>query len=248
MEALFKLSTPDGKEIQGTVRAASRRAASAIVFVHGITGHSSEHIFYNAARFFPHHGIDAIRFDLYPGGPTGRLLPQCALSTHAGDVNLVLKHFRKLYKNLFLVGHSLGGPTVLSSNLKLADAVLLWAPACSEVLFDPKVPLIQLIKGTELYKTCWAVEAVVGRQMAREMLAFPKSQDAAKRLELPVFVACGENDVFLKGAQNYHDFAPGRPRKFCVIKGGGHQFNEGDTALELYAQTQKFIARVLKQK
>lgn len=243
METSFALPTRDHKKIMGTLRRAINREQSdaAIIFVHGLTGHSSEHIFYNAARFFPSKGLDAIRFDLYPGGLEGRLLPECSITTHASDLNQVLEYFRPKYKRIYLAGHSLGSVTVLSARMQLADAVLLWSPGASEILFDPKLPIIKLLKGTELYKTCWAVEGVIGKEMARQMLNFPPSQAAAKVLCRPTFVACGENDVFLPAAHNYYKFCPSSPKEFAEIKGGGHQFNEGDTAQELYEKSWGFI-------
>lgn len=244
MEVPFSLHTHDHKKIQGTVRPAPAKSEAAIIFVHGLTGHSSEHLFYNAARFFPEKGVDAIRFDLYPGGLEGRLLPECSITTHVGDMNLVLEHFRPKYKKIYLVGHSLGAVTVLSGKVQLADAILLWAPAGSEVLFDPTFPIIKLLKGTELYKTCWAVESVIGKEMAAQMLKFPKSPQAAKFLTRPTFVGCGDQDVFVEASRNYFKHCPSQPKELVIITGGGHQFNEGDTALELYEECWKFIEKL----
>lgn len=250
METPFSLHTHDHKRILGTVRPAAatkdgedkeNKTKEAIIFVHGLTGHSSEHIFYNAARFFPTNGIDAIRFDLYPGGIEGRLLPECSITTHVGDLNLVLEHFRPKYDKIYLVGHSLGAVTVLSAKVQLADAIILWAPASSEILFDPTLPIVKLLKGTELYKTCWAVESVIGKEMARQMAKFPRSPQAAKMLTRPTFVACGADDVFVQASKNYYEFCPSSPKGLTIIKHAGHQFNEGDTALELYEASLKFL-------
>lgn len=252
MELPFALHTYDYKKISGTIRQPEvksgsteglrrDKAESAIIFVHGLTGHSSEHIFYNAARFFPARGLDAIRFDLYPGGLEGRILPECSITTHTSDLNQVLEHFRPKYKKLFLVGHSLGSVTLLSAKMQLADAILLWAPAGSEILFDPSMPIIKLMKGTELYRTCWAVESVMGHEMARQMYAFPPSKAAARTLCRPTFVGCGADDVFVKAARNYHDFCPSSPKALKIIANAGHQFNEGDTAQELYEASWEFV-------
>jgi pimeloyl-ACP methyl ester carboxylesterase len=241
MELPFVIPTPDRKKIQGTLRPAPEKSEQAIIFVHGLTGHSSEHIFYNAARFFPAHGMDAIRFDLYPGGIEGRLLPECSITTHAADLNLVLEYFRPKYKKLFLVGHSLGAVTVLSSKMQLCDGILLWAPGASEILFDSKMPIVKLLKGTELYKTCWAVEGVIGKEMAVQMLHFPPSRAAAKTLCRPTFVACGAEDVFLEASRSYYEHCPCNPKGLKIIERAGHQFNEGDTALELYEASWEFL-------
>jgi pimeloyl-ACP methyl ester carboxylesterase len=125
--------------------------------------------------------------------------------------------------------------------MQLADSLQLWAPGASEVIFDPKLPLIQLMKGTELYRTCWALEAVIGKEMARQMTLFPPSKVAAKSLCRPTFVACGDQDAFLGVSINYHKHCPSEPKAFIEIKGAGHQFNEGDTALELYEKSLEFI-------
>ncbi len=244
MELPFSLHTHDHKKIQGTVRPAAQKSDTAIIFVHGLTGHSSEHLFFNAARYFPAKGMDAIRFDLYPGGLEGRLLPECTITTHVGDLNLVLEHFRPKYKKIYLVGHSLGAVTVLSAKVQLCDAICLWAPASSEILFDARLPIIQLLKGTELYKTCWAVESVIGKEMANQMLKFPKSPEAAKFLTRPTFIGCGDQDVFVEASRSYLKHCPSEPKELVLIKDGGHQFNEGDSALELYEATWKFISKL----
>ena len=245
MELPFSLHTHDHKRIQGTVRPANapagNKATAAIIFVHGLTGHSSEHIFYNGARFFQAKGVDAIRFDLYPGGVNGRLLAECTITTHVGDLNLVLEHFRPKYEKIYLVGHSLGAVTVLSAKVSLADALILWAPAASEILLNKELPIIKLLKGTELYKTCWAVESIVGTQMAQQMFHFPKAAIAAQKLTRPTFIACGEEDVFADSAKVYFDHCPSTPKGLHLIKGAGHNFNEGDTAAELHEASWKFL-------
>ena len=69
MERSVNIRAGDGKTISGTYTPSvnPRHTKGMIIFVHGFTGHQNEHIYYNAARFFPRKGFATFRFDLYPG-------------------------------------------------------------------------------------------------------------------------------------------------------------------------------------
>src|SRR3989304_3753719 len=125
METQLKIKTPDKHIIYGTLRPAKRKSSTLLIFVHGLAGHQDEHIFYNGARYFSEKGINTFRFDLYTGEKGGRILTKCGISTHAKDLDTVVKHFRKKFKEIFVAGHSLGGLTIQASNTDLVDGVIL---------------------------------------------------------------------------------------------------------------------------
>jgi predicted alpha/beta-fold hydrolase len=120
MEKQLKIKTPDKHTIYGFLRLHDKRKSKTlVVLVHGLTGSPNEHFHYNGARFLSKHGLASFRFSLYIDAPGGRKLHECGVSTHIKDLNTVLKFFRKKFKKVFVVGHSLGGITVLSADLSL---------------------------------------------------------------------------------------------------------------------------------
>ena len=110
MESNITIPTPDDYLIHGILR---DKGTTLVIFVHGLAGNVHQALFYNASRFFANKGYATFCFDLYSGEEKGRLLSECSIETHAADVTTVLKHFCSKYDKIYLVGHSLGGPSIL---------------------------------------------------------------------------------------------------------------------------------------
>ena len=139
MEKLFQISTDDDHIIYGTLNS-KNESNSLIIFVHGFTGSQNEHIHFNGSKFFNEHGFDTFRFDLYSGEEKGRLLEETSLEIHSKDVNAVISIFENEYKNIFLIGHSLGGPVIGLSNLDTITSICLWDPSIRLDTFVKKEP------------------------------------------------------------------------------------------------------------
>ncbi len=109
MEKQIHIETSDDHIIYGTLNFALKDSDKLIIFVHGLSGHQNEHIFYNAARFFPQNGFSTFRFDLYSGESKGRILSKTSIKDHVQDLDTIIQHFKSQFKHIVLVGHSLGG-------------------------------------------------------------------------------------------------------------------------------------------
>lgn len=241
METPLTLKTPDGKEIFGTLNKGRIPTDKLLVFVHGLGAHANGHVFYNAARYFPTQGIDTCRFDLYPGGATGRFLRECTVETHVSDLNLVLGQLRPQYERVFLAGYSMGGMVVQLADEKLFDALILIASAAREVLDD--TPIITPY-GQE-YVANFGVQYLLSKEMFASMKDLPSISEAAQKISKPLLVVCGGNDTFMSYSRQYHDMASSSIKRFKVIPGTGHNFNEGNTAQDLYAEIADFAKTVL---
>src|SRR3989344_7499805 len=113
MEKQIKIKTKDNHIVYGTLTTPKKKAGKLVIFVHGLTGHKNEHIFYNAARVFLTKRVATFRFDMYPGEKKARTLLNSAHSTHAKDLDTVIAYFAKTFEKIYVVGHSFGGPTIL---------------------------------------------------------------------------------------------------------------------------------------
>lgn len=52
MQKEVRIKTTDKKTIFGTLDTPKGKSKGLIIFVHGLTGHHNEHIFFNAAKYF----------------------------------------------------------------------------------------------------------------------------------------------------------------------------------------------------
>lgn len=130
METYIKIPTPDGYEISWILNAQGV-SKKLIIFVHGLTGSMTEAHFYAGKEYFNQKGYDVFRFNLYAGGETSRQLHHCSIQHHSRDVETVLWFFSSQYVEVYIIGHSLGGPSitwiqVFPENLK---KMIFWDPA-----------------------------------------------------------------------------------------------------------------------
>ncbi len=165
MEKKIQIKTDDNHIIYGTLNSRNK-SKKLIIFVHGLTGHQNEHIYYNGYKFFNSNDFDTFRFDLYSEEKKGRKLVDCSIKTHSKDLDKVIKNFEKDYSEKFLVGHSLGGPTILGANLESIISVVLWEPALKFKEFEPKNYTQNM--DTDKCILHWRVDYFVSREMIDE--------------------------------------------------------------------------------
>lgn len=141
MEQSITLKTPDNHIIYWTLNSKTK-SDKLIIFVHGLGGNQNEHIFFNWAKFFNKNWFDTFRFDLYPGDGW-RNLVDCWISIHTEDLELVIQEFIWKYKEIYLIGHSLWGPTILLANIQNIKKIVLRDPVLdtiktfeNEIIFD----------------------------------------------------------------------------------------------------------------
>lgn len=243
MERSLNFKTKDGHTIYGTLNSAPKVSNSIVVFVHGLTGHKNEHIFYNAAQFFPKKGFDTYRFDLYSGDKGGRALSDCTVRTHASDLSLVLKGLKKRYRNIHVVGHSLGGPTIILADLSPIRSIVLWDP--SDML-----GLADIVEGQErklkqnkisgLYIVDWGVEYILGKEMAEEFKTLRPAK-LAGTINKPIKIIAAQMGN-LRGSKEYLKYA-NEPKELVTLKNAGHTFDEDGKEEELLKETLAWVKK-----
>lgn len=242
MEKHIKIKTKDSHIIYGVLNTAPKKSNTLLVMVHGLTGDMTDHIFHNGARFFTSKGVDTFRFNLYDGRKDGRSLTHTSVRTHAEDLNTVLKKFRGSYKHIAVVGHSLGGPSVVMANTTLMDSIILWDPTSMPSLEDVsegmRAPLKKIKEG---YLVEWNIAFILGKEMAGEYKHLnPVSH--MQNVEVPVKIICAEKFGNAKAGKEYFKHA-NNPKAYTVIKGATHCFDEWGVEEILFKETLAWIKK-----
>lgn len=245
MERAVKLKTSDGHTIYGTLNIAKKKNGRLVVFVHGLAGHQNEHQFYNAARFFPARGYDTFRFDLYSGLKNGRTLTASSLSMHARDLNTVIAHFKNTYRRIGVVGHSLGGPTILLADPDNRDAMVLWDP--SHDMSDRPAEALVWHRAIGAYVLRWGVEFLIGRRMRNEKAAFDgkKANRLISGFHVPVKIITAGKGVLKDAGKEYYQHA-NKPKALVSISGAGHTFDEEGVEEQLFRETLRWFKKYLQ--
>ncbi len=220
MEEKIKIDAKDGHIIYGTLNYLDKDNNKLIIFVHGLAGHQNEHQFFNAAKFFPINGYSAFRFDLYTGEEKGRNLTKCTIKTHSEDLNTVISYFKDKFEKIYLVGHSLGGPTILGANLDNIICVVLWDPSLKIV--DNYDEYCTYNEKLRLYILHWGTEYLVSKEMIKEWKEIDLRM--IEKIRKPTKIICA-GDGILKGHWKENISNIKVEHNFIVIEGAGHCFD-----------------------
>jgi pimeloyl-ACP methyl ester carboxylesterase len=241
MEKELKIKTSDGKYIYGRLRGALEKPL--VIFVHGLTGHMDEHIFYNGARLFEKKGFAVLQWNQYDWRPGARKLEEVTLEAQAADLDFLVAHFRKKgARKIFVVGHSYGGATIVLSQAQAFDAVVLWdATNEPKSLFDE----IEFLAKAKLYVISWGAKNILGKAMVEEAKQMPDLYGPMAQFRKPVKIIVAGKGGLIPGGRKFFQ-AASVAKEFAIIKGATHTFDEGDTEQELFAETLKWLKKFTK--
>lgn len=226
----------------GVLTTPPKKSGALLIFVHGFTGHKNEHIFYNGARFFAKRGMATFRFDLYSGEKGGRTLTDCGISTHAADTDTVVRFFRKKFRKIFVAGHSLDGLTIMRTDTNAVDGIVLWDSSRRSSAQDEKDFKYNICLGA--YTMSWGTEFLVSKKMHEEWLNFPKPKAAVANINKPIKIIVAGNGMLIRTGKEHFKYAK-EPKEFSVIQGASHNFDENGTAQKLFAETHKFLKKLM---
>lgn len=242
MEELIKIKTPDNHSIYGTLNYHQPKPSKLIIFIHGLTGNQNEHLFFNAAKFFPAKGIATFRFNLYDWRKTQRKFRDCTVALHGKDVTSVVRYFRKKFNKIFLVGHSLGGPSILLSDTSLADGIILWDPAHPQRLRKRDPTVYRYEKKIDAYIIHWNVDTIMGKKMYREWMNFPDCGKLISKVKKPIKIIVAGKGILVKTGKEYFKKA-NFPKAFSSIAKATHCFDEEGTEEELFKETWEWVKK-----
>ena len=243
MEDIIKIKTPDKYTIFGTLNKTAVKNNKLIIFIHELTGNQNEHLFFNASRFFPKNGLDVFRFNLYDGRKGTRSLVGCTVRIHAQDLNQVVKRFRNDYHSIFVIGHSLGGPTILQSNTDLVDGIVLLDPTSMPSLLDVvegTKSSLKFIKSLNAYSFDWGTTCLLGKEMSKEFgnLNLKKLMKTVNKPIKLIFAEKGN----AKYGKRFFQYA-NQPKELTIIKGATHCFDEEGAEDKVFKETLSWLKR-----
>lgn len=239
METNKKIKTKDNKTIYGTLNSTNNKNLA--IFVHGLTGNKEEHIFYNAKNIFTEKGIDTFRFNLYDWQENARKLSECSIYTHSSDIDEVVNKFKNKYEKIILIGHSLGGPSILFSKQKV-DLIVLWDPSIDINLEEDS----KYIPEISSYVTNWGIECILNKEMI-ESCKETSSKIISKKFIKPTLIVYGSKGILEKRWKKAN-IKNNKLIEEVTIKGASHCFDEENIEQELFKHTIKFIKKQIKIK
>lgn len=243
MERQFYLKTSDERRIFCVHNTCKKSNQTVAVLVHGLTGDPFSHTFYTAARTFPHQGVDVFRFALYWYENGCRTLKDCTLDTHVVDLERVLKYVRKKYKTVYVVGHSLGSPTILGACIELYDGVVLWDPSYLQDGIRHNLQPVT-VQGKKYLLDTEHISYLLHPKLVEQWEWFngKNELELLTSLEKPLKIIAAKKGILVPGAKKYFQAAQ-EPKSLVIVPGASHCFDEADTADLLLNETLSWITR-----
>lgn len=153
------------------------------------------HIFYANKDFYSY--FRWFHYPFYSDGKAGRQMSQCSVAIHSQDIETILAYFTPLYREIILIGHSLGCLAILGANIVWVKQVIFWEPSAGMqnpeirgIVFEPKLDLYiahrwrdflfsktlvqEMVEASELEKTSQKVSANTSFVFAWDYRIYPE--------------------------------------------------------------------------
>ena len=237
MQKAIKIKTKDNKIIFGTLDKKTESKKTLLIFVHGFTGNQNEHHYFNAVPFFTRKGFTTFRFNFYDKDQRSRQMPESSISTHVNDLETVYNHFTKKYKEIILVGHSLGASIILLSQMPGVSKIILWDPTSGFKNIQEKDAYFN--QKLDKYIFNWGKAIIVGKSLVDEWQKLDIGT-LVKNINVPC------KFIFAEKAYKYKSWKPflkkiKTPYDSVVIKKASHTFVEEGVEEKLFSETLKWI-------
>lgn len=237
MEQYITLSTPDGFEIPCVLNS-QKKSQKCIIFVHWLTGSMTEAHFYAAKEYFTSIWYDTLRFNLYAGGEKCRQLQESTIMNHSQDIETVLEYFSQSYTSLYLVGHSLGWPSIIRvqkfpQNLQ---KIIYWDPA-----FDTSSTSLRCFEKNGI----WFFYPNNGKNIEMNISMIQELQENKHKIILQnmTFPVAHMSIIYASEARHKDNkpFTDGNNITSCIISWAGHGFSQEGKYQELFEKTLEYI-------
>jgi len=224
MEKEIKIKISDKLSIYGMLNGSPNKPL--FIIIHGLLGNMDEEFYVSATNWFGKNGFSTFRLNLFGYQKDARQLMDCSISTHGSDLDLVIRHFRKLgFKKIFVAGHSFGGLVIIKSIEQDFDGAILWDPSY-KISFkkgSDDFPSGKYLKNIEGYLMRWGINVVIGKKMVEETETLPWDSITENfRKPLKIIVA-GKGE--LGEAKKYLNKLKSK-KELKVVSGATHYFND----------------------
>lgn len=244
-EKSFDIPLRDGKKLHAILRGVLTDSTPLIVMMHGRPGSANEVLQYLGARFFNERGIATLRLSMYDFGLDYRSILDCTIETHIEDFEDVIDYLRtEGAGQVFALGHSYGGMTILGSQAKLEGAVL-WDPSHGLAYFNGNPDFESDDYPEETYGNIVVGTGGHGSISSKEQADYDKAlgdnSDWAKDKGYPLkFILAGAGPL-AQLAEKYYK-AASEPKAVVNIEDAHHQFLDSDEVTEkLFTETVEWI-------
>jgi alpha/beta superfamily hydrolase len=243
--------SPQSKELPFHLRRGRHRLAAVlhdvpgprlVVLAHGFTGDKSEHarLFVDLARALARRKISALRFDFMGSGDSSGTFRQVTPNTEIADLNAVLDWAGRRYRQVGLLGLSLGGAVAIATAARRRpgdiSALCTWSSLPSFKLWRPTQ-----VSANQDPENVWRVGARFHR--AHPRMDVP---EAYARLALPKLQIQGDADLpsFREMFSKFYARAP-EPKRHLVLPGADHVFTKASDRRQVIAATVAFFVLYL---
>ena len=208
-----RINTPDNDFLD--LDFSTNNAETCVIALHGLEGSSKSKYIIAAIKFLNANGIDAIAVNFRGCSGEPNRQPYSYHSGKTDDLNLVINYIIKnyTYKNIFLLGYSMGGNILLkylgettNVNSKIKGGIAFSVPCdlkgSSEVLSNKqnKLYLNRFLK-TLKHKALKTINSYPNLNLSKEKILKSKNfEDFDNVVTAPLFNFKNANDYYLKNS------------------------------------------------
>ena len=246
-EEKITVKAPDGKNIHCTIGYPTGKPKGMVLFVHGLASTEMWPTMLLGSWYFRKKGYAFCRINLYHWKKGARTLMTSDLLQHSRDTDAVAKYLRrKGFKNLFAVGHSFGGLTLLQADTTHYDALSLWD--CSSLLSYPPRFWFRTQKKTGAVYMGGTYELLMSDRYIKGLTEFPNELELVSKITVPTQIcyANGEGAVLVKSSKRYYQHVKA-PKQLVGVARADHSFTVEGTEKRLFEKTDQWFRKHKKR-
>ena len=235
------IDLPDGKKMHGVLRGELPFTTPLVIIMHGLIGDAKALLPYLGSRFLHQAGYSTLCLYMYDFEDQYRNVFDCSLDNFISDYEAIVDYYRdKGVSDIYAVGHSLGGLTILAACADI-DAAVLWDPSHG-LAFSPERWNNQV--GNILINT-QGRGYMRPKKIQDELMQLKDTTGLARGLVCPTKIITGSNSALNGFATKYFELLPNKNKDLISIENAGHSFNEQDhITLQLFSETANWFDTV----
>lgn len=245
MPKMWNLDAFDNKTIYGLLdQPTSGKSDKAILIVHGMTGNPKEVLHQAVADCFSKLNYDVLRpylYDMNRSLKNARTFQDATIAIHAKDIDTIMDHFAPQYKTIYGIGHSYGGPSILSSDTSRYKAICLEDPT-----FKTKKEITSSFvqNNAGKYVIEWDHSIPVGQAMYDENEELSREQCIAwaRNCKAPLRVIWAGDGGYRQLGESYHNHAK-TATDMKLVNGTSHCFDEPGTTEPILRYIQEWFEK-----